>query len=214
VGLSEYLKPNGMISIISSASCHSLEEKRAAYDFAGEYRAQHGFAAQSCTRRGRDKQFQFLEGVSALVCIVNEMMLQSHGGVLRIFPSVPDRLADCAFVSLRAEGAFLVSARCCKGRTDRVEVESSAGGICTVRLFRYDPTDVVQLRGPDGELSATRIADDTWQFETERGQRYSLTVGDGDESVVLRPSGEPAGVKHFVDRWGEPIYYGKSADGA
>ena len=209
VGLSEYLKPNGMITIISNGMFKNVEEKRRAYDFGNEQRAHHVLMASANTRDGRDRHFQFLEGASALMCILNEMMLQSHDGVIRIFPSVPDRIADCSFSTLRAEGAFLVSARCRAGRTERIEIQSETGGRCTLRLFRFDESSRVKISGGDGEVDAVREGKDTWSFDTEAGGGYTITVDAHDEPVGLNPFREGADVDHFVDCRGDKIYYGK-----
>ena len=48
---------------------------------------------------------------------VHEMLLQSWGDTLRVFPAVPAAWKDAAFHDLRAEGAFLVSAVRREGRT-------------------------------------------------------------------------------------------------
>ncbi|HEV7215244.1 MAG TPA: hypothetical protein VGP33_08970, partial [Chloroflexota bacterium] len=209
VGLSEYLKPNGMFAIVSNGIFPSLQAKRAAYDFGDQPRAEWVLVASANTRHGRNRHFQFLEGPSAYLCILNEMLLQSHRGILRIFPAVPERIAACSFKDLRAEGAFLVSARCRAGRSERVEVHSLQGGACTVRLFRYDGTDRVQTAGPDGDLPHVRIAPDTWRFATQPGGTYTLTLGGHDEPVDLQPSGAPAGVKRFVDCHGDEVFYGR-----
>ena len=50
-----------------------------------------------------------LENSAAIPGTVNEMLLQSHEGILRLFPCW-DRSADAAFFGLRAYGAFLVRA--------------------------------------------------------------------------------------------------------
>ena len=42
---------------------------------------------------------------------IAEMLLQSHTGIVRIFPAVPAAWADASFDGLRADGAFIVSAR-------------------------------------------------------------------------------------------------------
>jgi hypothetical protein len=63
----------------------------------------------------------------SLPVVINECLLQSYNGTIRLFPNWPkDRPA--AFRTLRAVGAFLVSAECSNGRVDRVEVLSEAGG--------------------------------------------------------------------------------------
>jgi hypothetical protein len=66
-----------------------------------------------------------LAGAAALY----EMLLQSWGGILRIFPAIPADWKDCSFRTLRAEGAFLVSADRRAGKTTCVAVQSLDGGI-------------------------------------------------------------------------------------
>ena len=60
---------------------------------------------------------------------LQEMLLQSHAGKVLLFPAVPDTWRDVEFHTLRAEGAFLVSARRRAGRLVRVEVTSEKGGV-------------------------------------------------------------------------------------
>jgi alpha-L-fucosidase 2 len=59
---------------------------------------------------------------------VQEMLLQSHRGRIEVFPAVPALWRDAAFATLRAQGAFLVSAERRDGVTRRVEVTSERGG--------------------------------------------------------------------------------------
>jgi hypothetical protein len=198
-----------MFTIISNGVFRTLEDKRAAYDFGDEPRAQHVIVAAATTRHGRNRHFQFLEGPSAFLCIINEMLLQSHRGILRVFPSVPGRIADCSFQGLLGEGAFVVSARCRDGRTERVEIHSRVGGTCRVRLFRFDGADPVQLVGPEGTIQAQRIAADTFQFPTRPEGTYALTVGGADTPVRLQASSGGPAVKHFVDCYGDRVFYGK-----
>ena len=56
------------------------------------------------------------------------MLLQSHTGVVRVFPAVPDSWPDASFDSLRAEGAFLVSASRKAGKVVEVRIRSEKGG--------------------------------------------------------------------------------------
>ena len=71
-----------------------------------------------------------LEGNFAAAAGVQEMLLQSHGGTIRIFPAVPDDWKDASFTTLRAEGAFLVSALRSGGATRQVEILAEKGGTC------------------------------------------------------------------------------------
>jgi hypothetical protein len=66
-----------------------------------------------------------------IIAPLQEMMLQSWSGVIRIFPAWP-RTVDCAFFDFRAEGAFLVTARCSQGQVGPITIQSERGGLCRV----------------------------------------------------------------------------------
>jgi alpha-L-fucosidase 2 len=69
-----------------------------------------------------------LEGNFAFAAGVQEMLIQSHSGVVRLFPAIPDDWQDVSFKTLRTQGAFLVSANMGNGKVDKVEVISKKGG--------------------------------------------------------------------------------------
>ncbi len=85
-----------------------------------------------------------LEGNFAFASGIQEMLLQSHTGVVRIFPAIPASWKDVGFRNLRTEGAFLVSARREAGLCTQVEIIAEKGGI--IRLA--DPFS----EGPDPEI--------------------------------------------------------------
>jgi alpha-L-fucosidase 2 len=68
------------------------------------------------------------EAECAFTAAVNEMLLQSWGGRLRIFPAVPAAWKDIAFRNFRAEGGVLVSAEMRRGEIISASVESEKGG--------------------------------------------------------------------------------------
>ena len=71
-----------------------------------------------------------LEGNFAYAAGLQEMLLQSHTGVIEVFPAVPKAWKNAAFRTLRAQGAFLVSAERRDGTTTRVEIIAEKGGTC------------------------------------------------------------------------------------
>ncbi|MHC4627870.1 MAG: glycosyl hydrolase family 95 catalytic domain-containing protein, partial [Planctomycetota bacterium] len=73
-----------------------------------------------------------LEGNFAAAAGLQEMLLQSYSGSIRIFPAVPAAWEDVSFKTLRAEGAFLITAERTAGRTHRVEITSEKGGLCRI----------------------------------------------------------------------------------
>jgi len=72
-----------------------------------------------------------IENVSGFLAI-NEMLMQSHEGVIRFFPVWPKE-QDARFGSLRAVGAFLVSAELTNGVVGAVKIRSEKGRACTVQ---------------------------------------------------------------------------------
>lgn len=62
----------------------------------------------------------------ALPFVIDECMLQSYTGSLRFFPNWPND-KDAEFRTLRAAGAFLVSARFSDGMVQWIEITSEAG---------------------------------------------------------------------------------------
>jgi hypothetical protein len=72
-----------------------------------------------------------MEHLSIVPNAIQEMLMQSHEGVIRLFPCWPmDQ--NARFADLRARGAFLVSAELKNGRIDGVLVTSERGRPCTV----------------------------------------------------------------------------------
>jgi hypothetical protein len=103
------------------------------------------------------------------------MLLQSHAGVLRFFP-VWDAaaLGPASFQTLRAYGAFLVSASV-----------NTAGVVAPIQLFSEQghspcviespwPTLVVTAFGGKA-LAVTKSAVGTFEFNTTKGASYALS---------------------------------------
>ena len=78
------------------------------------------------TLRTGDRCGHFTEQFAATMA-VSEMLLQSVGDVLRIFPAWPAE-KPAKFVNLRAQGGFLVGAECGGGALKQVKVTSTIGG--------------------------------------------------------------------------------------
>lgn len=83
-----------------------------------------------------------LSGAQALL----DMLIQSWGGVVRVFPAVPGAWRDAVFDRLSAEGAFLVSAERKGGRTRWIEIESRAGEPFALETDIVDPIAFVSGR--------------------------------------------------------------------
>lgn len=69
-----------------------------------------------------------LEGNFAFASGIQEMLLQSHTGTIRVFPAIPQNWNDVSFDKLRAMGGFLVSAVRKGGKVTSLRVYSEKGG--------------------------------------------------------------------------------------
>ena len=64
---------------------------------------------------------------------IMEMLFQSYGRVIQLFPTIPDRWHDAYFADLRAEGAFVVTAKLEAGKVVFAEIISEAGLPCRLQ---------------------------------------------------------------------------------
>lgn len=71
-----------------------------------------------------------LEGNFTAALAVQQMLLQSEDGVVRLFPAVPEQWRYAEFTTLRVAGGHLISARMQNGAVNWVEIRSEQGGHC------------------------------------------------------------------------------------
>jgi alpha-L-fucosidase 2 len=75
-----------------------------------------------------------LEGNFAFAAGLQEMLLQSYAGFIDIMPAIPPSWENVSFDQLRAEGAFLVSAKREKGKLLEIKIVAEKGGIIRLKL--------------------------------------------------------------------------------
>lgn len=102
-----------------------------------------------------------LETCPVYASTLNEMVLQSYQGVVWVFPCW-DKSLDVEFKNLRADGAFLVSAKMQNGVTEYVKIESEAGGM--LRFMNPFARSVIEMNGKKLTGDMEKIA-----IPTEKG---------------------------------------------
>ena len=98
-----------------------------------------------------------LEGNFAFASGIHEMLIQSHTGVIRLFPAIPSSWKDLSFRTLRTEGAFLVSA-------------SKVNGICTHVEITAENSGELRLADPFSDQDNPDIL----EFKLEKGETIHL----------------------------------------
>jgi alpha-L-fucosidase 2 len=101
-----------------------------------------------------------------------DLLLQSWGGQIRVFPAVPDSWQEASFRDLRAAGGFLVGATRENGRTAWVSIRSEAGEPC-----------VLKVRDWSGALATQ--GDRTFAIEEISPGEYRIDLPKGEEIVVF-----------------------------
>jgi alpha-L-fucosidase 2 len=105
----------------------------------------------------------------ALPVVVNECLMQSYNGTIRLYPNWPmDK--DAEFQNLRAAGAFLVSASLKNGQTGKIEVFCEAGGLLRIILPWKSGGSVTDENGQK------ILQSNTVEMQTKKG-----------ETIIFRP---------------------------
>ena len=110
-----------------------------------------------------------IEHLTTVPATINEMLMQSHQGVIRLFPCW-NKTDDASFENLRADGAFLVSAELKNGEIISLEIKSLKGRNCTVKC---EGVKSVIRKADNAEIPYNTMGD-TVSFETEADTEYIL----------------------------------------
>ncbi|MFD4759394.1 glycoside hydrolase family 95-like protein [Streptomyces sp. NPDC058439] len=129
---------------------------------------------------------------------LHDMVCQSWGGTIRVFPALPAAWRELTVHDFRTQGAFLLSAVREGGRTRWVRVTSEAGAPCVVR---HGIEGAVEIRDRHGRpLEHEELADGTVRIHLRTGDSALITAKGDRPDLTIRPvtANEPA------PRWGLP----------
>lgn len=106
--------------------------------FANNFVSINSFHVNGDQHGGRYSDFRYrpftLEGNFAFAQGIHEMLIESDHGYIEVFPAIPASWKNCAFKTLRTEGAFLVSAKKQDGNVTEIKIISVAGGTMKLKL--------------------------------------------------------------------------------
>lgn len=104
---------------------------------------------------------------------INDILIQSQGGIIRLFPALPRGKRAC-FSNFLARAGFTVSAQT-DGDTVFAEVYSKLGGLCRIKLdgrtVKTAPHDAVEENG-------------LLTFRTQEGQNFQLVFAEPGHAEV------------------------------
>lgn len=161
--------------------------KARAKDGDGAARALNIFARAFCTSNGFHvngdqtksgySNFTYrpftLEGNFAFAAGLQEMLMQSYAGQIELFPAIPSSWNDLSFRTLRAEGAFLVSAKREGGQVAEVTITAEKRG--TARLKKPFRTWIIAAQ------RGAAMTQERDQFVIELQPGGTITLKNGYE---------------------------------
>ncbi|MEU3338126.1 glycosyl hydrolase family 95 catalytic domain-containing protein [Streptomyces sp. NPDC002144] len=129
---------------------------------------------------------------------LHDMLCQSWGGVVRVFPAVPSAWADVTLHDFRTQGAFLVSAVRKGGVTRFVRVRSLAGEPLVIRHGLGDGRLTAVL--DDGRAARVAVvAPGTVSVDLPKGREVLLHTGPRPDLTIA-----PVAVTEPGAAWGLP----------
>jgi len=151
-----------------------------------------------------------LSGAAALM----DLLIQSWGGKIRVFPAMPDDWRNASFHQLRAMDGFLVSGERRDGTTRWISLTSEAGEPCVIRV--PDWQGALEVTG-DRPHAATPTAPGEWRIDLKRGETVLVHPSGATAPAVVRPLPIPDSARHLygvkkgrglkhIQAWPEPPF--------
>lgn len=114
-----------------------------------------------------------LEGNFAFASGIQEMLLQSHTGIIHVFPAIPSNWSDVSFENLRAMGAFLISAEKRNGKIVKLRIYPEQGG--TLHIVNPFGTDEIVINAHVGVIDNKN---GILSIETRKGEWIEIQLAN------------------------------------
>jgi len=137
---------------------------------------------------------QVIETPLSAANAISEMLLQSWGGKIRVFPAMPDNWQEASFDRLRTQGAFLVSAVRKNGQTHWVKIKSLAGEPCVVKIPNWNNS----FQGNSGRKYAIKsLSNNEFSIDLNVGEEVLLLPASNAKIEPVKPVRLPANNVNF-----------------
>jgi len=114
---------------------------------------------------------------------INELLLQSYNNEIHVFPAIPVAWVEASFKDLRAEGAFLVTAKRSNYKTAYVSIKSLKGGVLKLKIG--SAAENYHIKKPANAI--VNLINGFWEISLNKGdvlQFYTTTL---KEDAIINP---------------------------
>lgn len=102
---------------------------------------------------------------------IAEMLVQSHAGQIHLLPALPKAWPTGSVKGLRTRGGFEVDITWGNAGLSDATIRSTLGGRCRLRT-----DSPVAIKSRTGPVSPTKPEKNVFEFETEKGGAYTLSI--------------------------------------
>lgn len=125
---------------------------------------------------------------------VQDMLLQSWGNKIRVFPALPDSWQDVAFHNFRTEGAFLISAKRQNGKTIFVRIKSLEGAPCIIN----PAFDALPQLSSQRNIKIEEVEKASYRVDLKKGEEVIFYQDTDKPDFVIDPLAlDPQKINHF-----------------
>ncbi len=113
-----------------------------------------------------------IDGNYGFTAGVSEMLLQSHGGTIRLLPTLPSCWAKGSMRGLKARGNFEIDQQWSDGLLDACTIRSLSGNEVTVTYKDIANATITDLKGRPVKVKSSNS--DTITFDTQKGASFTI----------------------------------------
>jgi len=118
-----------------------------------------------------DRRVFQIEASFGLMAAMTQMLLQDHGGLIRLLPALPREWADGSVSGLCARGGFEIAMTWKQGKLTHAQVISQRGGRCRVQVMTGQPLCGILY---DGRRETAALTQGGYEFDTREQGIYEL----------------------------------------
>lgn len=170
--------PNTWTQCVISSMYSSVRNREKALEHMNLALASPNFFPNTFHAEGRNPCSETYGGLCRML---QDMLIQSWGGKIRIFPAVPNDWGDVVFHNLRAEGGFEVSAKRQNGKHVWVRVKNNSGEACII-----EPGFEGNFKVAGGKIKKVREGIFSLQFEKGKEMiLYDETISNFEITAIV-----------------------------
>ncbi|MFI5194597.1 MAG: glycosyl hydrolase family 95 catalytic domain-containing protein, partial [Chitinophagales bacterium] len=173
------------------------------YDGNRAYKLFKGYIKDQCLSQLFAKCFtpMQVDGSLGVTAGINEMLVQSHEGVIDLLPALPDEWRTGKFDGVCVRGAFELNFEWKNGKLTRASLLSKQGELC-----RLNPRTAVRIKSNGRNIAVKKQADGSIEFATQKGSRYDVEVisSAADRKSASKLEQRSGGLKGYISMKMEP----------